>query len=249
MKMKRVKKLVTVILVGVAIFAVGCAGGAAPTPSPAPKPSPSTPTSKTPTPTSPASPSQSSQSISPSQPATASKVMSWSSPPAMEIDKAKKYTATLDTSLGSFKIQLFASESPLTVNNFVFLSRQGFYNNVIFHRIIKEFMIQTGDPKGTGTGSPGYRFADELPPKHQYAPGIVAMANAGPNTNGSQFFICTGEQSRNLNGMPNYTQFGQVSEGMEIVLKIASVPVIMQNGELSRPKDPPVIKSIIISEQ
>lgn len=167
----------------------------------------------------------------------------------MEIDKARKYTATFDTSLGSFKIQLNSQESPLTVNNFVFLSRQGFFNGVIFHRIIKEFMIQTGDPKGTGTGGPGYKFADELPPKHPYAPGIVAMANAGPNTNGSQFFICTGEGARNLNGAPNYTQFGQVTEGMEVVQKIASVPVIMQNGELSRPKDPPVIKTITISEE
>jgi cyclophilin family peptidyl-prolyl cis-trans isomerase len=175
--------------------------------------------------------------------------MSWSKPPAMEIDKAKKYTANFDTSLGSFKIQLYPLESPLTVNNFVFLSRQGFYDSVIFHRIIKEFMIQTGDPKGTGTGGPGYRFADELPPKHPYAPGIVAMANAGPNTNGSQFFICTGEDARNLNGFPNYTQFGQVTEGMELVQKIALVPVIAQNGELSRPKDPPVIKTITISEQ
>ncbi|MCX6010199.1 MAG: peptidylprolyl isomerase, partial [Chloroflexi bacterium] len=123
----------------------------------------------------------------------------------MQIDKSKKYTATLDTSEGSFKIELFAQESPLTVNNFVFLANQGFFNGVIFHRIMKNFMIQTGVPKGTGTGGPGYKFADELPPKHKYEPGIVAMANSGPNSNGSQFFICTGPDSTGL--QPKYTQF------------------------------------------
>lgn len=168
----------------------------------------------------------------------------------MQIDTSKAYFATIDTTLGSFKIQLFASESPKTVNNFVFLSQQGFYNGVIFHRVIKSFMIQTGDPTGTGAGGPGYSFADELPPKHSYDAGIVAMANAGPNTNGSQFFICTGSDAQNLNSMPNYTQFGQVVSGMDIVQKIASVPVGPGNpGEVSRPTNPPVINSITISSQ
>ncbi|MBN1190159.1 MAG: peptidylprolyl isomerase [Dehalococcoidales bacterium] len=168
----------------------------------------------------------------------------------MQIDKSKKYYAVLDTTLGSFKVELFASEAPLTVNNFVFLSREGFYNSVIFHRIIETFMIQTGDPKGTGMGGPGYRFADELPPKHSYEPGIVAMANAGPNTNGSQFFICTGVQAKSLDNYPNYTQFGKVIEGMEIVNKIAAVPVGMSaSGEESKPKNPPVINTITIIEE
>ena len=114
----------------------------------------------------------------------------------MQIDTSKKYVATVDTTLGTFKIQLLPQETPKTVNNFVFLSRDGFYNGVIFHRIMKTFMIQTGDPLGTGAGGPGYQFADELPPKHKYDPGIVAMANAGPNTNGSQFFICTGRRCK-----------------------------------------------------
>jgi cyclophilin family peptidyl-prolyl cis-trans isomerase len=167
----------------------------------------------------------------------------------MAIDAAKKYTAAINTSLGSFKIELSPKESPKTVNNFVFLARQGFYDGVIFHRIIKPFMVQTGDPTGTGAGGPGYRFADELPVKHSYDPGIVAMANAGPNTNGSQFFICTGSQSQGLNGCPNYTQFGRIAEGMDIVQKIASVPVTRSpHGEMSSPVDPPVIKSIEISE-
>lgn len=172
----------------------------------------------------------------------------WSIPPAMQIDTSKTYFATVDTSLGTFKIELFASESPKTVNNFVFLSQQGFYNGVIFHRIIKTFMIQTGDPKGTGAGGPGYKFPDELPTRHSYDTGIVAMANAGPNTNGSQFFICTGSDSRNLNYQPNYTQFGQVVEGMDIVQKIAAEQVrLSDSGENSRPINPPVINKIEIS--
>jgi len=180
------------------------------------------------------------------------KAMSWSTPPAMQIDTNKKYTATIDTTLGSFKIQLLAQESPLTVNNFVFLAKQGYYNGVIFHRIMKTFMIQTGDPTGTGSGDPGYSFADELPPKHPYDTGIVAMANSGANTNGSQFFICTGSQARNLDNYPNYTQFGQVIEGMDVVQKIASVPVgpnPYNPRELSKPNEPPSIKSITITEQ
>ncbi len=174
----------------------------------------------------------------------------WSTPPAMQINTSKTYFATVDTSLGAFKIQLFANETPKTVNNFVFLSQQGFYNGVIFHRIIQTFMIQTGNPKGTGVGGPGYTFADELPPKHSYDPGIVAMANSGSNTNGSQFFICTGTDAKSLNNYPNYTQFGQVVEGMDIVQKIASVPVGPGNpGENSRPTNPPVINKITITQQ
>jgi len=111
-------------------------------------------------------------------------------------------------------------------------------------------MIQTGDPTGTGGGDPGYKFKDELPPLHLYDPGIVAMANSGPNTNGSQFFICTGPDAEGLNRLPNYTQFGKVVGGMDIVQKIASVPVGPGNpGEVSRPVKPPVINNIVISSQ
>ena len=174
----------------------------------------------------------------------------YSTPPQMQTDTSKTYIATVDTSLGSFKIQLFASESPITVNNFIFLSTQGFYNGIIFHRVIQSFMIQTGDPRGDGTGDPGYKFADELPPKHKYDAGIVAMANSGPNTNGSQFFICTGADASSLNQYPNYTQFGQVISGMDIVQKIAAVQVGPGNpGETSRPVNPPIIKTILITEQ
>ena len=173
----------------------------------------------------------------------------WSTPPAMQIDLTKKYTAVFDTSLGSFKVELFATESPKTVNNFVFLARQKFYDGLIFHRIIKNFMIQGGDPTGTGMGDPGYHFTDELPTKHSYDVGIVAMANSGPNTNGSQFFICTGSQAKSLDYQPNYTQFGRVIEGMDVVQKIAAVPTTLgSDGAMSKPLNPPVIKSITIVE-
>ncbi len=188
--------------------------------------------------------------MTPKPSATPGAPKSWPTAPAMTIDPSKTYFASVETSLGTFKIQLLANESPKTVNNFVFLANQGYYNGVIFHRIIKTFMIQTGDPTGTGSGGPGYRFADELPPKHSYDPGVVAMANSGPNTNGSQFFICTGADAKSLNGYPNYSQFGQVVEGMDIVQKIAGVAVGPGNpGENSRPVTPPTIKGITITPQ
>jgi len=171
----------------------------------------------------------------------------WSSPPAMQIDTSKTYYAVFNTSLGSFKVQLFVADAPQTVNNFVFLARQKFYDGTIFHRIIKTFMIQGGDPLGTGMGNPGYNIPDELPVKYSYDPGIVAMANSGrANTGGSQFFICTGADAASLNKSPIYTQFGKVVEGMDVVQKIAAVPVVASNGELSKPVNPPVIKTISI---
>jgi cyclophilin family peptidyl-prolyl cis-trans isomerase len=175
---------------------------------------------------------------------------SWPSPPEMKIDPQKSYLAEVTTSKGTFKIELFAKDAPKTVNNFVFLSKEGFYNNVVFHRIIKTFMVQTGDPTGTGRGGPGYRFEDELPSPYQYEPGIVAMANAGPNTNGSQFFICTGEDSKSLNKQPKYTIFGKVVEGMDVVQAIASTPVkVGPSGEESSPTEKVTIQSIAITEK
>jgi cyclophilin family peptidyl-prolyl cis-trans isomerase len=169
----------------------------------------------------------------------------------MSIDKSKQYNAVVTTSLGTFTIKLLSNDAPVTVNNFVFLAKQGFFNGTTFHRIIKEFMIQTGDPLGTGTGGPGYKFADELPNKLTYGPGIVAMANSGPNTNGSQFFICTGQQSVDLNNSPDYTIFGQVVEGMDVVLKIAATPVKADDttGEVSKPTSNVLIQKIDITEQ
>ena len=178
------------------------------------------------------------------------KTMQWKTQPPMTIDQNKTYTATIKTNYGDITVQLLPKESPVTVNNFVFLSKQGFYNGVKFHRIIKTFMIQTGDPTGTGAGGPGYKFADELPAKHSYDPGIVAMANAGANTNGSQFFICTGADAKGLNYQPNYTQFGQVTGGMDIVQKIASLPVrVGSSGEPSTPTVDVHINSVTITEK
>ena len=139
----------------------------------------------------------------------------YSAPPEMSIDPNKQYTATIDTSRGSIVCDLFAKDAPNTVNNFVFLARDKFYDNTKFHRVIKDFMVQGGDPEGSGRGGPGYRFADELknnPHKHQR--GSLSMANAGPNTNGSQFFI-THVVTSHLDG--KHTVFGQVRSGQEVV--------------------------------
>jgi peptidylprolyl isomerase len=171
----------------------------------------------------------------------------WSSPPAFALDGSKKYTATIKTSLGEMTADLFVGDAPQTANNFVFLAREGFYDGVIFHRIINGFMVQTGDPTGTGRGGPGYRFRDELSGSQGYTKGTLAMANAGPNTQGSQFFICHG---RNAEGLPKaYTIFGRVTSGLDVLDQIAEVPVqVGPSGERSTPVDPPKIESIEISE-
>jgi len=169
--------------------------------------------------------------------------------PEMQIDSEKKYLATLHSNKGDIKIELFADKTPKTVNNFVFLAKDGYYNNVKFHRVIKTFMIQSGCPLGNGYGGPGYTFEDELPPVKEYRRGIVAMANAGPNTNGSQFFICSGKDSEFLNQHPNYTVFGEVIDGLEAVDAIASVQVGPSlGGEMSSPKEAVYIESISIEE-
>ena len=139
----------------------------------------------------------------------------YSAPPAMSIDTNKHYTATFETAKGSIVCELFAKDAPKTVNNFVFLAREGFYNGTKFHRVIENFMVQGGDPTGTGRGGPGYKFEDETkgnPHKHQV--GSLSMANAGPNTNGSQFFI-THVVTDWLDG--KHTVFGQVTSGQNVV--------------------------------
>jgi cyclophilin family peptidyl-prolyl cis-trans isomerase len=142
----------------------------------------------------------------------------WTSPPAMQIDPKKKYRAHLETDNGTMVIELFADKTPKTVNSFVFLSREGFYNDVIFHRVIPNFMVQGGDPTGTGTGGPGYKFGDEFDPslKHDKQ-GVLSMANAGPGTNGSQFFI-THLPTPHLDN--KHTVFGQVIEGLDVLMSI-----------------------------
>ena len=165
-------------------------------------------------------------------------------PPKVHIDAKKKYTATMHTTKGDIVLDLFASEAPKTVNNFVFLARDGFYNGVRFHRIIKGFMIQSGDPKGDGTGGPGYRFDDEAVTRN-YVAGTIAMANSGPNTNGSQFFIMHQDYA-----LPkSYTIFGIVTQGMDVVDKIANTPVRSFRGEMSQPTEDVLVNSIDIKEQ
>jgi len=136
----------------------------------------------------------------------------------MEIDLKKKYQAVMHTDKGDITIDLFAGQTPMTVNNFVFLARQGFYNGTIFHRVIADFMAQGGDPTGTGTGGPGYKFADEFVPSLRHdKPGVLSMANAGAGTNGSQFFL-THVPTPWLNG--KHTVFGQVTKGLDVLMSI-----------------------------
>lgn len=168
----------------------------------------------------------------------------YTSAPAMQIDQSKKYTAIMETNKGMMTLELFASETPITVNNFIFLAREGFYNGTKFHRIIKDFMIQGGDPLGNGTGGPGYQFDDE-PITKDYTRGILAMANSGPDTNGSQFFIMHQD-----NPLPkNYVIFGKLTAGFEALDTIAGTTVISNgHGEMSKPVEDIVIKKIEIKE-
>jgi peptidylprolyl isomerase len=166
----------------------------------------------------------------------------WNSPPEMVIDPSKRYTAKMSTSMGELVIALDAVQAPKTVNNFVFLAREGYYDGVIFHRIIQGFMCQGGDPTGTGRGGPGYKFADELPKPRQYEIGSVAMANAGPNTNGSQFFIVSGPSGVGL--PPQYSLFGKVVKGLEVLDQMEKV----QTGPGDKPVQDLTINSVEITE-
>lgn len=159
----------------------------------------------------------------------------WDNPPAMQIDPQKTYHVTIETSRGDMELELYPEYAPKTVNNFVFLTQEGFYDGVVFHRVINDFMIQGGDPTGTGSGGPGYKFEDEVaenPLRHET--GVISMANAGPNTNGSQFFITHSPQPH-LDGM--HTVFGKVVEGLEIVNAIQQgdrmVKVLVSDDETS----------------
>ena len=168
----------------------------------------------------------------------------WPTSPEIIIDSEKSYSASIKTNKGDITVELFPKETPVTVNNFVFLSREGFYNGVKFHRILSGFMIQTGDPTGTGRGGPGYRFDDELVTS-DYSRGTLAMANAGPNTNGSQFFIM-----HNDTPLPkNYIIFGNTINGFDTIDAIANSPVTdSQNGEKSTPLEELIINEIVITE-
>ncbi len=152
--------------------------------------------------------------------------MQWDTPPAMQIDTTRTYHATIETSKGTIELELYPQHAPKTVNNFVFLAQQGFYDGVKFHRVINNFMVQGGDPTGSGSGGPGYRFEDELkgnPLTHET--NVISMANAGPNTNGSQFFITHAPQPH-LNG--KHTVFGKVISGQQVVNAIAQGDVMQR---------------------
>lgn len=177
------------------------------------------------------------------------KSLQYASVPAQAIDVNKTYRAVIVTSKGTMNVDLFAKETPNTVNNFVFLAREGFYDGTIFHRIIKGFMIQGGDPQGTGMGGPGYKFADEKITR-DYTKGVIAMANSGPNTNGSQFFIMHAD-----NPLPkNYVIFGSItatdSASLQTLDAIAQTPVGSGGGgEMSRPQEKVVVTSVTIEEE
>jgi cyclophilin family peptidyl-prolyl cis-trans isomerase len=172
---------------------------------------------------------------------SAPKTQQFAAAPEMGIDPTKRYTATLDTTLGEIVIALDAVKAPNTVNNFVFLALHHYYDGVIFHRIINGFMCQGGDPTGTGRGGPGYKFNDELPQPRQYQIGSVAMANAGPHTNGSQFFIVSGPSGVGL--PPQYSLFGQVVKGLDIVDNMQRVAT----GGGDKPKTDVVINGVAIT--
>jgi peptidylprolyl isomerase len=172
---------------------------------------------------------------------SAPKTQKFSAAPDLGIDPSKRYTATIDTSLGELVVALDAATAPKTVNNFVFLALHHYYDGVIFHRIINGFMCQGGDPTGTGTGGPGYRFEDELPKAGRYEVGSVAMANAGSHTNGSQFFIVSGPSGVGL--PPLYSLFGKVVKGLDVVEEMQRVAT----NSKDRPNEDVVINSVTIS--
>jgi peptidylprolyl isomerase len=173
---------------------------------------------------------------------SAPKQQNFPEPPAMGIDPAKRYTAKMSTSMGELVIALDPIKAPKTVNNFVFLALHKYYDGVIFHRIINGFVCQGGDPTGTGRGGPGYRFEDELPKPGQYEIGSVAMANAGPNTNGSQFFLISGPSGAGL--PPQYSLFGKIVKGLDVLDQMQNVPT----DRSDRPHTDVVIESVTITE-
>jgi cyclophilin family peptidyl-prolyl cis-trans isomerase len=172
---------------------------------------------------------------------SAAKQQRFDAPPPMCIDPSKRYTALMSTSKGDMTIALDPAAAPKTVNNFVVLARYHYYDGIVFHRIIPDFVIQGGDPQGDGRGGPGYRFEDELPQAGRYELGSLAMANAGPDTNGSQFFIITGPSGVGL--PPQYSLFGKVVKGMEVVADIESV-----GTPSGSPKEKVTINSVTITE-
>lgn len=171
----------------------------------------------------------------------------WKQPFEHRLEEGKRYTAILETSHGTVTIELYPDDAPKTVNNFVSLAQEGFYDDTVFHRIVNGFVVQGGDPTGTGSGGPGYRFEDERIRK-DYAKGTVAMANAGPNTNGSQFFIVLEDLRGRL--PKSYTIFGAVTDGMDVVTDIGNVDVTTSaSGEPSQPVSQVELRSVTINAE
>ncbi len=170
----------------------------------------------------------------------------WSQPFEMALDPKRRYSVTLETNKGSVEAELYSEDAPLAVNNFVNLARNGFYDGTPFHRVLPGFVIQGGDPTGTGRGGPGYSFEDE-PVTREYERGTLAMANAGPNTNGSQFFVVLADLGEKL--PKNYTVFGKVTQGMDAVDEIAAVPTKRgPGGEQSSPTEPVRLDKVMVHE-
>ncbi|MDP9343307.1 MAG: peptidylprolyl isomerase [Actinomycetota bacterium] len=231
---------------GIFAFVAFTGGKATPTPTPVASGSPST--NPTPSPSysptavpkvvstvTPSPPAVSAVACGAKVPAAASKGKpQFSGPPPIQIDPSKTYLATLQTSCGDITIKLLTKQAPITANNFVFLAKRGYFDGTYFHRLADSIdVIQGGDPTGTGKGGPGYSIPDELPQGAKYTTGVVAMANAGPNTGGSQFFIITGPQGGHLDSAPNYPIFGQVVKGLDVAQKIQAIPV-----QGAKPGDP-----------
>lgn len=228
--------MILISALATALFLIACSLPTAPVPTSAPTSAPvAQPTAR---------PSGAGNASSSSQGQTGSgSSKKYAAPPQMSIDQSAGYTAKIKTNKGNIVIELFPASAPKTVNNFVFLASEGFYNGIIFHRVIPNFMIQGGDPTGTGTSGPGYKFEDEIDAKLGFEkPGILAMANSGPNTNGSQFFITTAS-TPHLNG--NHTIFGKVLEGQDVADTISTVPA----GPGNRPNQPVVIQGIEITKK
>ncbi len=169
------------------------------------------------------------------------KQQSFDGPPPMCIDVSRRYSATMATDKGTMVVALDPVAAPATVNNFVFLARYHYYEGVVFHRVIPGFVLQGGDPTGTGQGGPGYRFADELPAAGRYEVGSLAMANAGPGTNGSQFFVISGPQGVRL--PPQYSLFGKVVSGLDVVAAIDRL-----GSSSGKPKETVTIESVTVTE-
>jgi cyclophilin family peptidyl-prolyl cis-trans isomerase len=176
----------------------------------------------------------------------------FSGPPPTTIDEATTYTATMRTSCGAVVIELDAKRAPATVNSFVFLARQGYFDGQYFHRLDTSIdVVQGGDPTGTGSGGPGYSIPDELTGEESYGPGVLAMANAGANTGGSQFFLITGPNGHNLDANPNYTIFGSVVRGLDVARRIQQLPIQDPGGGIAgqQPTRAVYIEKVTIAER